>query len=163
MVYAIGLPVQRIDGQCAGAGGNHQLFSAVCGIVAFEKEAARYKERGLTMGLCPKPLGGYWKSGYTGIVTREFPVVNLRTGRVFSMLHPGLYEQVINDALNQELASVPDARKFAAPIDRAETAKVLAQYLAEVSIKGPGQCLGQWRGYRRAGGSCEPNCPSHRI
>ena len=45
------------------------------------------------------------------------------------MLHPGLYEQVINNALNSELAEVPEARKSTAPIDTAEAAKVLAQYL----------------------------------
>ena len=37
------------------------------------------------------------------------------------MLPPGLYEQVINTALNRELSAVPDARKSVAPIDRGET------------------------------------------
>ena len=45
------------------------------------------------------------------------------------MLYPGLYEQVINNALNRELAEIPEARKSTAPIDTAEAAKVLAQYL----------------------------------
>ena len=45
------------------------------------------------------------------------------------MLYPGLYEQVINNALNSELAKIPEARKSTAPIDTAEAAKVLAQYL----------------------------------
>lgn len=52
------------------------------------------------------------------------------------MLHPGLYEQVINNALTSELSDVPDARKSIAPIDKAEAAKVLAQYLADVVQKG---------------------------
>ena len=47
------------------------------------------------------------------------------------MLHPGLYEQVINNALTRELAEIPEARKSVAPIDKAEASKVLAQYLGE--------------------------------
>ena len=52
------------------------------------------------------------------------------------MLHPGLYEQVINNALTSELSDIPDARKSIAPIDKAEAAKVLAQYLTDVVQKG---------------------------
>ena len=52
------------------------------------------------------------------------------------MLHPGLYEQVINNALTGELAEIPEARKSIAPIDQAEASKVLAQYLADVVQKG---------------------------
>ena len=52
------------------------------------------------------------------------------------MLSPGLYEQVINIALNRELSEIPDARKSVAPIDKAEASKVLAQYLADVVQKG---------------------------
>ena len=52
------------------------------------------------------------------------------------MLHPGLYEQVINNALTSELAEIPGARKSVAPIDKAEASKVLAQYLADVVQKG---------------------------
>ena len=52
------------------------------------------------------------------------------------MLSPGLYEQVINTALNHELSEIPDARKSVAPIDKAEASKVLAQYLADVVQKG---------------------------
>ena len=51
------------------------------------------------------------------------------------MLHHGLYEQVINNALNNELAEIPEARKAVAPIDKAEASKVLAQYLADVVQK----------------------------
>ena len=49
---------------------------------------------------------------------------------------PGLYEQVINTALNRELSEIPDARKSVAPIDKAEASKVLARYLADVVQKG---------------------------
>ena len=52
------------------------------------------------------------------------------------MLHPGLYEQVINNQLTSELAEIPEARKTVAPIDKAEASKVLAQYLADVVQKG---------------------------
>ena len=52
------------------------------------------------------------------------------------MLPPGLYEQVINSALNRELSEIPEARKSVAPIDKAEASKVLAQYLADVVQKG---------------------------
>ena len=52
------------------------------------------------------------------------------------MLPPGLYEQVINTALNRELSAIPDARKSVAPIDKAEASRVLSQYLAEVVQKG---------------------------
>lgn len=52
------------------------------------------------------------------------------------MLQHGLYEQVINNALNSELAEIPEARKAIAPIDKAEASKVLAQYLADVVQKG---------------------------
>ena len=37
------------------------------------------------------------------------------------MLPPGLYEQVINTALNHERSAIPEARKSVAPIDRVET------------------------------------------
>lgn len=36
------------------------------------------------------------------------------------MLSAGLYEQVINAALNRELSEIPDARKSVASIDKAE-------------------------------------------
>ena len=52
------------------------------------------------------------------------------------MLHPGLYEQVINNQLTSELAQVPEARKSVAPIDKAEASKVLTQYLSDVVQKG---------------------------
>ncbi len=52
------------------------------------------------------------------------------------MLKPGLYEQVINDKISRELAEIPAARQETAPIDAAEAAQVLAQYLAGVVKKG---------------------------
>ena len=52
------------------------------------------------------------------------------------MLHPGLYEQVINNALTRELAEIPMACKEVAPIDKAEASKILAQYLVRVVQKG---------------------------
>ena len=52
------------------------------------------------------------------------------------MLQPGLYEQVINNALTSELQEIPETRKAIAPIDKAEASKVLAQYLADVVQKG---------------------------
>lgn len=52
------------------------------------------------------------------------------------MLHPGLYEQVINNTLNSEPSEVPEVRKSTAPIDAVEASKVLAQYLTDVVQKG---------------------------
>ena len=52
------------------------------------------------------------------------------------MLHPGLYEQVINNQLDTELSAVAEARKSTAPIDKAEASKVLSQYLSEVIESG---------------------------
>ena len=52
------------------------------------------------------------------------------------MLPPGLYEQVINTALNRELSEIPNTRKLVAPIDKAEASRVLAQYLADVVQRG---------------------------
>ncbi len=52
------------------------------------------------------------------------------------MLHPGLYEQVINQKLDSELSVIPEARQSTAPIDKEEASKVLAQYLSEVVQQG---------------------------
>lgn len=52
------------------------------------------------------------------------------------MLYPGLYEQVINNALNRELADIPEARKSTAPIDTAEAAKVLGAVSDRRGTKG---------------------------
>lgn len=52
------------------------------------------------------------------------------------MLHHGLYEQVINNALTSELAEIPKTRKAVALIDKAEASKALAQYLSDVVQKG---------------------------
>lgn len=48
----------------------------------------------------------------------------------------GLYEQVINVALNRELATLSEKQKYVSPIDTAEMAKILAQYLAGVFESG---------------------------
>lgn len=41
------------------------------------------------------------------------------------MLHHGLYEQVINNALTNELAEIPEARKAVAPMQEDKIAPVL--------------------------------------
>ena len=51
------------------------------------------------------------------------------------LLHDGLYEQVINKELDSELAAT-DKLSQTAPIDRAEAAKVLSKYVAEIVEKG---------------------------
>ncbi len=76
------------------------------------------------------------------------------------MLPPGLYEQVINTALNREISEIPAARKSVAPIDKAEACNVLAQYLADV-IKGPGECGGQRRESLHTDWFCQPNRRPH--
>ena len=48
-------------------------------------------------------------------------------------LHPGLYEQLINRALRQELDSIPPERKSVMPVDPAEAAEVLSRYIAEAA------------------------------
>lgn len=52
------------------------------------------------------------------------------------MLKPGLYEQVINKQLGQELDKAVDKLKSTAPIDTAEASKVLAKYISEIVEKG---------------------------
>lgn len=51
------------------------------------------------------------------------------------MLHNGLYEQVISDGLSKELATT-DKLSQTAPIDDAEAARVIAQYVTEIIQKG---------------------------
>lgn len=50
-------------------------------------------------------------------------------------LKPGLYEQVINKELSEELEAIPQERKSIIPIDKAEASKVLSQYLSNVIKK----------------------------
>ena len=57
-------------------------------------------------------------------------------GREKDMLTSGLYEQIINTALNHDLSELLDACKSVAPIDKAEASRVLRQYLANVVQKG---------------------------
>lgn len=52
------------------------------------------------------------------------------------MLHHGLYEQVINKKINEELTEIADSCQATAKIDQAEASKVLAQYLADVVQQG---------------------------
>lgn len=49
------------------------------------------------------------------------------------MLHPGLYEQIINACISRELEALPDTRRSVATIDKAEASQVLAQYISEVA------------------------------
>ena len=49
------------------------------------------------------------------------------------MLHPGLYEQLINRTLRQELDTIPAERKSVTPVDPAEAAEVLSRYIAEAA------------------------------
>ena len=58
---------------------------------------------------------------------------------VTTMLHPGLYEQVINNALTSELSGIPEARKAIAPINKAEAYQVLSQKLDIAFVN-----AGQW-------------------
>ena len=48
------------------------------------------------------------------------------------MLKDGLYEQVINNKLDTELAGYTDKLSKTASIDKAEASKVLSKYLTEV-------------------------------
>ena len=48
------------------------------------------------------------------------------------MLKPGLYEQVINNLVNQELATKQDELKYTEKIDSAEASGILTRYLSEI-------------------------------
>ncbi len=52
------------------------------------------------------------------------------------MLKPGLYEQVINKAMSNELESFPENRKEIKTLDEAEASKILSEYLSSVIQKG---------------------------
>ena len=62
------------------------------------------------------------------VILSTIYILKAKIGSVNDMLSPGIYEQIINTALNRELSEIPDARKSFAPIDKAEASKVLAQY-----------------------------------
>ncbi len=51
-------------------------------------------------------------------------------------LHPGLYEQVINNELNNELSKINDNCKAIEPIDKYEYPDVLSRYVASIIQKG---------------------------
>ena len=48
------------------------------------------------------------------------------------MLKPGLYEQVINNLVNQELSTKQDELKYTEKIDSAEASGILTRYLSEI-------------------------------
>ena len=51
------------------------------------------------------------------------------------MLHPGLYEQLINRALRQELDAIPSERKTVISVGPTEAAEVLSRYIEEALKK----------------------------
>ena len=51
------------------------------------------------------------------------------------MLKPGLYEQVINKEIKNEISSIPDELKDSKPIDKAEASGVLTSYISEIIKK----------------------------
>ena len=51
------------------------------------------------------------------------------------MLHPGLYEKLINTETASTLSSIPEERKATAPVDAAEAPVVLSEYVAEAVRK----------------------------
>ena len=52
------------------------------------------------------------------------------------MLKQGLYEQVVNTEIKDELRQLPEDSKHIEKIDAAESSSVLTQYLSEVVHKG---------------------------
>ncbi len=51
------------------------------------------------------------------------------------MLQPGLYEQIINEQLEQQLSEIPSQRKAIGPIEKAEASRILSRYLADIVEK----------------------------
>ena len=47
-------------------------------------------------------------------------------------MKPGLYEQIINKQMNEELQSVPEECRHQEKVDSAEASRVLATYAAEL-------------------------------
>lgn len=47
-------------------------------------------------------------------------------------MKPGLYEQIINKQMKEELASVPEECRYQEKVDSAEASRVLATYAAEL-------------------------------
>ena len=52
------------------------------------------------------------------------------------MLRSGLYEQVINKILKEQLDQIPEDCKYISDMDEAEVSKILSDYLAEIIKKG---------------------------
>ena len=48
------------------------------------------------------------------------------------MLKPGIYERVINELLQEELAEKSDDQKYTQKIDEAEASEVLSRYIYEI-------------------------------
>ena len=57
------------------------------------------------------------------------------------MLKQGLYEQVVNTEIKDELRQLPEDSKHVEKIDSAESSSVLTQYLSEVVHKGLEMCI----------------------
>ena len=47
-------------------------------------------------------------------------------------MKPGLYEQIINKEMDEELEQIPEERKYREKVDSAEASKVLAAYVTEI-------------------------------
>lgn len=50
------------------------------------------------------------------------------------MLQPGLYEQLLTLALQQELSTIPESRRSTIDLDPAEAASVLSRYVSEATL-----------------------------
>ena len=48
------------------------------------------------------------------------------------MLKDGLYEQIINKKIDEEIKKLTDKFHYTVPIDKAESSKILAQYISDV-------------------------------
>ena len=67
---------------------------------------------------------------------REMVESVIKIERMTTVLQYGLYEQIINKQLYDELAEIPSNRKKTVAIDKAESSRVLAQYVGEIVQKG---------------------------
>lgn len=59
------------------------------------------------------------------------------------MLKPGLYEQVVNNELEQELQRLSAQEKYVEKIDSAEASSVITQYISEIVRKGLDRIAGE--------------------
>ena len=65
------------------------------------------------------------------VILSTIYILKAKIGSVNDMLSPGIYEQIINTALNRELSEIPVARKSVVPIDKAEEIGYCKQLLEE--------------------------------